>query len=1251
MPYWQGVVMSRPLFLNTSSLPLCGSRLIEASAGTGKTYTIAMLYLRLILGHEPSDKSKLPSDLTPKDILVVTFTEAATKELNDRIRRRLAQALEVFDPINPLSHEQEQQYVDLIDFRDKYYPQVTQWSTCQKKLILALELMDEAAISTIHSWCYRMLNEHAFDSGSLFEQSLRQDDSLLFKEAIRDYWRIFVYPLAPEHLHLLHYHFPTLEKLEDIVKYNYRHAEHLRSNIESLRSLDAQLITNIIALRNTDWMLVIDEADDFLQKIKNREFSCIKQMHGATVNAIKRALSTLKAWSKSHDLFPLNYAKSKLRGLSRDNLSEYLEPSDFKDLAIVDLITRLDDYLAALGHVKIDIIAHACIWVHGRVSESKAKASELGFDELIKNLHHALVNDSSGVLKNTIASQFPAVLIDEFQDTDNLQYEIFDALYQLAENDLSKCLLLIGDPKQAIYSFRGGDIYTYLKASKAVAEQRYTLDKNYRSSHELVEAVNYLFTTAEREQSNGAFAIEHNDEKLLPFEGVKANGLHQEVVCTDQVQRGLYVQTNSADINYNVDEVAHCVASQIVKLLNDSKQESAYFFDKSNNNKRAILASDIAILVNNKTEAQRLKLALQQRQLRSYYVSDKGSILSSIEAKELFICLQAIAQPKQVVLLRTALACTILHKTIDELYQNVADDLVLDNLFEEFSSLKETWQKQGIFAMLRSFIDKFNIASQLLASNHPQERVLTNILHIAELLQEASLQIDGINNLLNYYEELLTSNEESNEFLLPRLESEKGLVQIVTFHKSKGLQYPIVFIPYATAAPKKPSNNDVIIWHNEKLERVFSLSPSAKQLAQAESEMLAERIRTLYVALTRAQYITIVGLASPNSWYKSALAYLLSLGSRDKDSINELVSQSTKDCPFIKVEVFPTITNDTYLATKEESLASARAIKRKVSAKWQFYSYSSIEYTHSLLTSDHAQASVLDLNTASLDKTQRHFVEQDIENSTNLLSASEDAQLTIHNFYKGANAGTFLHNILEWACLQSFAELVKTPDLLYQHIAQQSELQGWSQYNDVLHKWMLQVISQKLSIAGSDEAIEFSLASLSTAIAEMEFLFQTTHADLALIDQLLLETRFSEVERPHVKNVNLHGMFKGFIDLSFEHNGKYYVLDYKSNYLGESDQDYTQEKMQDAIAEHRYDLQYVIYLVALHKLVKNRIANYSYEEHIGGAIYYFLRGVNAKSSGIFYVKPPFSLIQRVDNIMRGLENNKAKDIDTKESAK
>lgn len=1217
--------------LNSLTLPLKGSCLIEASAGTGKTYTIAILYLRLILGHGQDPNSRLADQLTPKDILVVTFTEAATKELSARIRDRLAQAAEVFDP------NREQPFgddvSDLVSFRDVHYPNKETWSACQKKIMLALELMDEAAISTIHSWCLRMLKEHAFDSGSLFEQTLIKDESELFAQAIKDYWRVNVYPLNSERLQLFQHHYGDLQKLATAVGKKHVVGHYLNSELASLQDLSPDFASRVHALKQQDWDGAIAQALDFLAQIASKQIA--SSVRKNSLDALCRKVKELSQYAESPTLVPTEVEKGGLKLLTSAGFDKLASEEYKGSLTLVAYLDELSELSPLINKVRVPILVHACQWVQNEIANIKRKQYELGFNELISGLHGALQLDTSARLKTAISEQFPAVLIDEFQDTDDKQYEIFNSVYEIAENHQNRCVLFIGDPKQAIYSFRGGDIYTYLLASFAVGQNKFTLDTNYRSSSAMVSAVNTVFEQAERIQATGAFAIAHNKQKLLPFEPVKANGLNEQLYIDGKLQKALSLHVKEGSDRLTKPRIAEHFAGKIASILNGGQNGESYFLNEEaepSEQKRSVQASDIAILVTSKSDAAYIKNALQARGIRSYYVSDRGSILHTQEAQEMLMWLRAVAEPKQVGYLRAALATSILAKSIDELHASVTNDALLDNIFEDFAALNITWQRYGVLPMLMQFLHNYDIPQRLLDPQNSNERALTNILHIGELLQEASKQIDGIQSLLNHYQELLSRDEQDNTELIPRLESEKSLVQIVTFHKSKGLQYPIVFIPYGTGVPPNRDQNQLISFHNDELARCMTLSPSDDEREKAQHEALSEQIRTLYVALTRAQYATFVGMADTTKYKESALCYITGVTCSDSQHATDLAGAVSRLCEAsqdIARDRLDEISNDSFNEAPPVSIGQAREAERYIQSKWRFFSYSSLAYQHDSQQRG-PQAS------ESVEKGQHHIYEEaNTASSSQSQTVAEAAVQGIDQFSfpKGAQAGTFLHNILEWACIQGFGKIVEQPELLREHVTTQCELFDWADYTNVTFEWMLNLIQQPFAVASL--AQDICLLDLQTLVPELEFLFKTEQATLDKIDDAVCTYCYPGESRPRLQQDVLTGMLKGFIDLCFEHQGQYFVLDYKSNYLGASASDYTESAMRASVISHRYDLQYVIYLVALQRLLKTRLPNYSYDEHIGGAVYYFLRGVNTESKGIFTANPPRELIDKVDNLFMG----------------
>ena len=1262
--------------------------LIEASAGTGKTFTIAFLYVRLVLGHGQPENSLLANGLLPRDILVVTFTDAATKELIDRIRANLSLAAEVFAEQPRIRRGQD---VGLLATLKASYP-AQQHSACRKKLLDALELMDEAAISTIHSWCNRMLSEHAFDSGSLFELTLESDQKPIIQQACEDYWRTHVYSLnAQEYATFIE----VFSSPDDLHK-------KIAASLASSASLKAprplfELTANIKKLQGfvnaKDWGPLVEQARDFLQASGKKG-----------IGPIENALNELFEWLPNGERvaatpFPDNFGKwTGYKHLSSEGFKKFMA-DDGQTLAISELI----DSLLKLKQLKkentkkqskIDISEHANAHIAEHVIKEQDLAAQLGFNELLVKLNHAL-NASDGeskvnhALASTIAKQFPVALIDEFQDTDPVQFGIFEKVYlqnEPAANDaklndgITASLIMIGDPKQAIYSFRGGDIYTYLDASKKVNNNKYTLATNYRSTNSMVEAVNHLFARAEQLPQKAFQFVEKNQadaevKSLIPFNPVKSNGLKDKLVLANNDSSALLfwhattgdddnsqgqsqqakVQTQSQKrpAQYRETLATGC-AEQIAQILNDAAKGKAFFEVQESGAKRPVMPNDIAILVNNKREAAAIQKALLQKNLNSVYLSTKGSVLSAPEAKDILLWLKAIAEPSHVPSLRNAVATVTLGKSLSELHQAISDESYLDALILQFQGYQHLWKTQGVLPMMRRLMMDYGVQRTLL-SQKDGERTLTDILHIGELLQQASAKIDGMANLISYYENLINDeNKEESDFNMPRLESDSDLIKVVTVHKSKGLQYPLVFLPYATQQAELMRGTIFVSYHDEQGNVVSSFDVDKTKKFKLQ-ELKKEEIRKLYVALTRAKYATWVGAADVKGWHESGLAYLLGVNTEDDDlahALGQLV-QDKSDC--IGIIELPEPSDIVYTPPSQEALGQAREAMRVVMQSWRSYSYSSIEY--------HAQPSHANLTQAASKNAKAYEDSKLDEKVINQLSENQEdgapdaatslaigalateqsdpalAEKSIHNFYRGAKPGTFLHDILEWAAKVGFKQIKTEPDLLKEHVQTQCEKAGWSEYSDIINQWMSDIIATPFPVSReaspSGVSISAALSDLDTLIPEMEFWFSTDKARLSAIDQAVVNATFSCAPRPAAKAETMSGIFKGFIDLTFEHEGKYYVLDYKSNYLGENEEAYTADNIEEAIMHHRYDLQFVIYLVALHRLLKNRIADYSYDKHVGGCVYYFLRGLNAPSQGVFTTKPPLALIEGVDEMFNG----------------
>ena len=1200
---------TRPLAL---SFPLHGSRLIEASAGTGKTYTISALYLRLILRHGGEAAFREP--LLPPQILVVTFTDAATRELRDRIRARLVEAATVFRG----DAEGDALLATLkADFAS------AEWPECARRLELAAQWMDEAAVSTIHGWCQRMLREHAFDSGSLFSQSLETDHSELLAEVVRDYWRQHCYPLQGLALDWVAENWGEPDVLGQRIRPLLgEHADGAALALGDLLDFTLQDRQRALVALKEPWAAWADALQGLLDQA-----AAEKQVDARKLQAryYKPWLDKLRAWAQGDDeVLDIGTGFSRL---TPDGLAEAWKVGAPPTHPALDAMARLKAELDALPAPNDAALRHAAAWIRQRFDREKRQRAEMGFDDMLSRLDDALQGDSGPRLAEVIRQQFPVALIDEFQDTDPLQYRIFDTLYQVEANRDDCGLFMIGDPKQAIYSFRGADIHTYLRARRATAGRHYNLDTNFRSSEPMVAAVNGLFGLAEaREDGQGAFLLRDD----LPFIPVGAQGRKEVWTVEGQAQPALNLwhlpsEEAIAKGRY-LEALAASAAGEIVRLLVLGQQQRAGFLQ--GDELTALRPSDIAVLVRDFKEAQAIRGELAARGVRSVYLSDKDSVFATVEAHDLLLWLRACAEPDQDRPLRAALASSTLGLSLTELEQLNLDERFWEARVMQFRGYRQRWQRQGVLPMLRQLLQDFGLPQRLM-SRPDGERVLTNLLHLAELLQLAAAELDGELALIRHLGESLAGRGQAAEEQVLRLESDDALVRVVTIHKSKGLEYPLVFLPFICSFRPLDDKKPVQVHDGER--RRLLLKPDEESLAQAEQERLGEDLRLLYVALTRARHACWLGIADlkigtakTSRLHQSALGYLLGAGQPLAQSVqlSEWLSPLA-DPPRCVALAAPAAGDQQYRAQDAEAFEPHwRTPLRRAAEHWWIASYSALRM-------EEGEAGTIDRHDDVSPDSSAVQIASDDENPALALEQIPVSAQGLHRFPRGPNPGTFLHGLLEIAAAEGFAAMAAAPAVLREHLARRCQRRGLQIWIEPLWLWLQGLLVQPMAL-GNGQSV--SLAQLSEYQAELEFWFEARRVDVLRLDALVQHFEMPGVARPLLSPDTLNGMFKGFIDLVFEHQGRYYVVDYKSNWLGADEQAYTVEAMSAAVASHRYDLQYVLYVLALHRHLRLRLADYDYDTHVGGALYLFLR---APGAGQYLARPERALIERLDALFLG----------------
>ncbi|MFB2669640.1 exodeoxyribonuclease V subunit beta [Shewanella xiamenensis] len=1232
---------SQALPLDPLTLPFGGSRLIEASAGTGKTYTISGLYLRLLLG------DGLSEPLSCEQILVVTFTNAATEELRDRIRRRIQVAfkcflgLEINDPFVQALYDKTPESERAIALR---------------RFDLALKSLDEAAIFTIHGFCQRILADLAFESSLLFESDFTLDDSEFLHHAVRDFWREACYPLP--------------EYLAQIIANEFGDPDGLVKQLRAL--LGASEAKPLKPVQ--PFARLAESLSQSVQRFKlawpRGRDALLELLHSLPLNGQRFGKASdnypklAEMFDQLDNFLAFGHGLPPLKVLESLSLSELkLNKGGVLPSAIeAPLLDHMEQLAALINAIKPAFLYSAKQGISERFAKQKQQKNVLTPDDLLTTLAAAM-QANPDTLPKAVASRFPVALIDEFQDTDPLQFAIFSGIYQTRlgleaqgstavepkdRSDSKLSLLMIGDPKQAIYAFRGADIYTYIEARRQT-QAHYFLDTNYRSSRNLVAGVNHLFA-----QHPNPFI-----SQSIPFDRVKtpASAATKQLVESTANSAALRLKLlREGETGLNKasarQTLAEDTAAEITRLLTEAANGQCH------TPKGPLIAKDIAILVRDRNEAAVMKTALSKRQIGAVFLS-RDSVFDTVEAREMALILRALASPKDERALRSALATALLGYSAEQIHAFNQDEEQRQMLLEQFFTLHQIWQKRGIMPALLSLANATHMVARLLQtpsvtatadqdSEEPDEarngeRRLTDFRHLAELLQQKATEIDGISALLNWYEQQLIDNTGTDEQQL-RLESEQNLVQIVTIHKSKGLEYPVCFIPFVSLARDNRRRPTPMLYHRTDAdgaqELVWDIEGTDEGWEQAKQETLAEDLRLLYVALTRPVYLCYLYIANHSRMLKAgiksqlhetAIGYLLGITDADCDfarlhnAAQALLNGVESNAQAISVECVADNIADSKLHTGEmqSHTLNARNVTRQYRTPWRVGSYSGL-----IKNAPHAKAS------PGADDEVSAVFGAEPANSLSESSWQDSAdmpQLPLLNrfsFERGANAGSFMHLVLE---LIDFTQAeIDLPRELPKAMLQYGIAPEWQ---TVLQDWYMEILQAPLALMAQDNQLinpELCLAALAPqhTLVEMEFYLPLNRLKDAELNQLL--GQFGYDTALHFDE--LQGMLKGFIDLTFEYQGQFYIADYKSNHLGDTIQAYHYGALKQAISDHRYDLQYILYSLALHRYLAMRLPNYDYDTHIGGCYYLFLRGMSVQypSFGVYYDKPPKALILALD---------------------
>ena len=1184
--------------LNLASINISGLNLIEASAGTGKTWTIAALYILLLLEKE----------LRPEQILVVTYTKAATAELRERIRRRISATLDLYSSGRAPTDD------DLEQLLTTTRPQNSLRAT--KLLTRALYSFDDAAIFTIHGFCQRALLDNTFESGSLFGSDLISDQRAIVKQVCDDFWRAKILTQPDEFI-------------ERLVAENYTPDKLAKPFDGHFQNPDLKIIPLVTEVPTEP--LIAERNRLYIQASalwNNHRSDIVMQIERARLNQQSYKPSQVEVAANCFDIWVSGgnpaLVNNKLDFFSAHKIASKItktSPST-PDHIFFNICQQLSDVVSLIeGAFQNKIITNQHDfkkWLEQELSQRKKQLNQRAFDDLLLDLHLALAANSGAELAEKLRLRYRAALIDEFQDTDPMQWNIFKRIG--AEKDYP--LFLIGDPKQAIYSFRGADIFAYLSAGRNVIRKNmHTLGTNFRSDAALVKAVTTLFAA-------------HSDPFMcmdIPFHPVDSGRALNDQLLIDSnpdkqpLKLWIYPRSDNSKAELKpiaVRNIVLAVADELARLLEPGRVTIC-----TSGQERPLKAGDIAVLVKSHKQAQFVQEALSTLAIPSVQQGNI-TIFETSEALDLLRILRAVEEPHREGLVREALLTASMGLNANQIssyVESLGEHPEWETWLLCFQNLHTTAVSGGVVALVSRLLGSCGVRTKVL-SRVGGERCLTNLLHCSELLHQIELeQGKGLTGLITWLERRISTPGKDDAALL-RLETDENAVMISTIHASKGLQYPVVFVPFAWEGSS--GKTDRALFHNDEGELVLDLTGEEENLQRAAAERKAEASRLLYVALTRAEFRCYVVWGGINSAADSPLFHLLYGDAATKGGINF----SALDDQAILHDVM------NLSGTGDNGIFGGMMPLNQPSPEYQTTSTVDLPYTCRTLDrpprDDWRVASFSSITSGTGHAFEAHDHDPDMTVVRQEPEQSSGA-LTIFDFPRGAKAGTCLHEIFEQLDFQKLKSGTVAA-------ITQSSLAA-----NGFHEQWLTVVKSMVSDVTAARIIptvpDFTLSQLEKGDwqVEMEFYLpirQLTPVILrslfkGILDEDLFGDYYEVLSQLSFRQSS--GMLQGFIDLVFTHNGRFYILDWKSNHLGMKTSDYNQDTMHESMCRSAYILQYHLYTLALDRLLKLRLPEYSYEKHFGGVIYLYLRGISADStlSGIYWGRPLPEFIERAGEIL------------------
>ncbi|HCD60672.1 MAG TPA: exonuclease V subunit beta [Acinetobacter nosocomialis] len=1205
-----------------------GLHLIEASAGTGKTYTLSSLMVRIFL-----------EKYLPGQVIATTFTRAAAAELKSRIRARLVETHRYLDAKRSLTEKEillqaEQESDLLLQHILKHF--ATRIAYACERLKLVIDQLDELFVGTLDSFSQKLLREFAFESGKIERAQITDDAKTYSRQLIHDVLREWIQSQPQTVIDAL-YLAGELKSVDSFVKLvedslNFSSAhfklpekptiqfEQLAQLKQLAAEIDISLLEPYYLLDGKHYKHV--SGTIFRNGAFNKLFSeCVPQL--------------LQVLKQSDSILVFDGSLAVQRELIFKFLGQLADQKVFKKCPaeisdgfyqhpciqqIQQLFGVLKNYAEQFDQLHIYLKAYLCVEVKKRLPQVLQNKGETTFSQQIRTLSEALKGEQGQRFAVFVQARYPLILVDEFQDTNQDQDDMLASIWRHPERYQKGCMIMVGDRKQAIYGFRGGDMLTFLNAYKDIQAKHgreYKLIHNHRSVADLVEVVDALF---QRQIDFG---------EQVQYDPIRA-GTRPHPVLIDQNQpnpyplRWLMLKDKETE--------AQQVAWKIRDLLNQSHAGQLYF--QKDAQTQTLNEDDIAVLSRNHDGLDKVQFELERLGIRVNRPS-KRSVFDCTIAQDVGALLTAILHPYDEAKVKRALISRLFAMDLKQLLQLEQTAEGLSQFMTGFDAIRELWSAQGFLVAWQQCLNQFGIWKNLVAAqSKDNERVVVNLRHLTEILSQHSEKYQGAQNLYHWYLKQLQSPLDREWELERRLSSEAG-VQLMTIHQSKGLEFKIVFLLGADKPFRENnktlnfSTQDITVPESAQTltQRVVAIADKTylneTELKQHEERALAEQNRLWYVALTRASHRVYALLQDTDGKSVSGLAFWKNRAEpfQHRCCTDEIILEQPPAARHLNQHI-------NIIEIQAQHFPDQRFYSRGKTS----FSYLAQHLRHKVGT--------------DLLASQSHeavLAEDELDQVISVEAATAQPISWIKsNFPRGTLAGNFLHEIFEHIDFQCSDEWVSEirrrfkndysslwQDLLikYQESFPEEQEAEYSLYHAVA-EWLQEILSTPLY-----QGFRLNQLQPEHYLSECPFY-------LALSDRVLAMKRIQQLfaeygmEMPELLEARSARYLNGSIDLVYFDGQRYHIADYKSNYLGENLVDYSVESIAQSMSLASYWLQAGLYLVALHRYLKVKMQNYDIEQHLGGATYLYLRGMNGEAEqGYYYWQPSTEFVLRLDAIL------------------